>query len=82
MSLYLDLPVKSRFKKDRMGKSEKYLCSGNIKKAIKNKTLYKNLYFTNVPLHPGMDDVKEPKSVKVWNDNTEVIIESKKSITP
>jgi hypothetical protein len=33
-----------------------------IKNTVNNKT-YKNLYFTNVPLHQGIDDVNELKSV-------------------
>ena len=29
-----------------------------------------------------MNDVNEPKSVKVWNDNTEVIEDTKEPSTP
>lgn len=72
MSMYLTLPIKSRFSKKRMGKPICYLCSGNINKAIKENKIYKGLRFFNKPLHPGMDDVNEPKSVKSWNANTEV----------
>lgn len=82
MSGILKPHIKSRFNVSRMGKSVSYLCSGNINKAIKNHTQYKGLYFTTLPLHPGTDDVNEPKSVKVWNDNTEVIEEVKMSSTP
>lgn len=42
---------------------------------VKNETLkfaLNGLYFFNKPLHPGMDDKNEPKSVEVWNDHTEV----------
>lgn len=63
LSKNLDLPVKSRFKNKR-GKCEvNELQSCNINRAVKTGKPYKNLYFTNVPLHPGMDDVNEPKSV-------------------
>lgn len=72
LSLTLNLPIKSRFSTQRMGKPICYLSSGNINKAIKNNTQYKGLYFLTKPLHPGMDDKHEPKSVKVWNDSTEV----------
>lgn len=72
LSITLNLPIKSRFSTQRMGKPICYLSSGNINKAIKNNTQYKGLYFFNKPLHPGMDDKNEPKSVEVWKDNTEV----------
>lgn len=72
LSITLKLPIKSRFSVKRMGKPICFLSSGNINKAIKNKTQYKGLYFFNKPLHPGMDDKNEPKSVEVWNDHTEV----------
>lgn len=40
---------------------------------VKNETLKLALNgLINKPLHPGMDDKNEPKSVEVWNDNTEV----------
>lgn len=58
------------------------LQSVNINKAIIYNKTYKGLYFYNKPLHQGIDDVNEPKSVKVWDDNTEVTIETKKSIAP
>ena len=72
LSTKIILPIKSRFSCNRMSKPICYLSSGNINKAIKNNKQYKGLYFFNKPLHPGMDDKNEPKSVKVWNDNTEV----------
>ena len=72
LSLFINLPIKSRFSGERMGKPICYLGSGNIQKAIKENKPYKGLYFFNKPLHPGMDDKNEPKSVKVWNDNAEV----------
>lgn len=82
LSKYLDLPIKSRFKNKR-GKCEiNELQSCNINKAIKTGKPYKNLHFTNKPLHQGIDDVNEPKSVKNWNVNTEVISETKESETP
>lgn len=72
LSTTLIFPIKSRFRGDRMGVPVSFLNSGNINKAIKTKKPYKGLYFYNRPLHPGMDDVNKPKSVEVWNDNTEV----------
>ena len=40
---------------------------------VKNENLKLALNgLINKPLHPGMDDENEPKSVEVWNDNTEV----------
>lgn len=79
LSESLNLPIKSRFKSDRLGVPVKHLQSANINKAAKNGTTYKGLYFYNEPLHPGKDDVDEPKSVKSWNANTEVTEEIKKS---
>jgi hypothetical protein len=64
LSESLDLPIKSRFKTSRMGIPLKHLQSVNINKAIKKGTSYKGLYFYDKPLHPGTDDVSEPKSVK------------------
>ena len=64
LSLTLNLPICSRFKKERMGKPIKFLQSINILKAMKTGKTYKGLYFMNKPLHPGMDDKNEPKSVK------------------
>lgn len=82
LSKFLNLPIKSRFKNKR-GKCEiNELQSCNINKSIKTGNPYKNLYFMNKPLHPGMDDVNEPKSVKNWNVNTEVNTENKKSVSP
>ena len=74
LSTTLIFPIKSRFRGDRMGVPVSFLSSGNINKAIKTEKPYKGLYFYNRPLHPGMDDVNKPKSVEVWNDNTEVSI--------
>lgn len=82
LSLTLDLPIKSRFSKPRRGIPVNLLQSVNINKAAKTGNTYKGLYFSYQPLHPGMDDANEPKSVEVWNDNTEVIEETKKSSTP
>lgn len=72
LSLVLNFPIKSRFSTQRMSKPICFLSAGNINKAIKTNKPYKGLYFSNKPLHPGMDDKNEPKSVKVWNDPTEV----------
>lgn len=78
-----NFPIKSRFKgESRMGVPVKKLQSANINKAAKTGKTYKNLYFFYQPLHPGMDDVNEPKSVKSWNANAEVIEEIKTSSTP
>lgn len=82
LSLNLNFPINSRFKKERMGIPIKLLKSGNINKAIKSGMTYKGLYFYLLPLHPGKDDVNEPKSVKIWNDNTEVTEETKESSAP
>lgn len=43
-----NLPIKSRFKDDRMSKPKKYLSSGNIKRAVKQNKPYKNLIFKTV----------------------------------
>lgn len=64
MSLNLNFPLKSRFKCERMGKPIKLLQSVNILKSIKTGKTYKGLYFKDKPIHPGMDDLNEPKSVK------------------
>jgi group I intron endonuclease len=48
---YNDLPIKSRFKKERMGKPLKFLSSGNINKACKTGKFYKGLRFSNQPLY-------------------------------
>ena len=63
LSTTLDLPLKSRFSVKRGKCDTNELQSCNINRAIKTGKSYKGLYFTNVPLHPGMDDVNEPKSV-------------------
>ena len=63
LSIKLNLPIKSRFNVKR-GKCEtNELQSCNINRAIKTGKPYKGMYFTNVPLHLGIDDVNEPKSV-------------------
>lgn len=72
LSTSIILPIKSRFSSSRMGKSINYLNSGNINKACKTNSLYKGLYFTTKPIHQGIDDMHEPKSVKAWNGNAEV----------
>jgi group I intron endonuclease len=48
---YNDLPIKSRFEKERMGKPLKFLSSGNINKACKTGKFYKGLRFSNQPLY-------------------------------
>lgn len=82
LSPNLDLPLNSRFKKPRSNANPNTLYSVSINKAIKENKTYKGLYFYNQPLHPGMDDVNEPKSVNVWNDNTEVTVECNDSSAP
>lgn len=82
LSLSENFPIKSRFKKERMKIPIKKLQSVNINKCAKTGKPYKGLYFSYEPLHPGTDDANEPKSVKSWNANTEVNIESKKSVSP
>lgn len=63
MSAKLNLPIKSRFSVKRGKCDVNELQSCNINRAVKTGKPYKGMYFTNVPLHPGMDDVNEPKSV-------------------
>ena len=46
-----NLPIKGRFKKTRMSKPLKFLCSGNILKSCKTNKPYKDLIFSNKPLH-------------------------------
>lgn len=46
-----NLPIKGRFKKERMGKPLAFLSSGNINKSCKTGKLYKGLIFSNQPLH-------------------------------
>lgn len=82
LSTTLNLPINSRFNKPRRGIPINKLQSVNINKAARTGNTYKGLYFSFQPLHLGIDDVKEPKSVEVWNDNTEVIEETKESSTP
>lgn len=50
-----NLPIKSRFKNDRMGKPKKLLQSVNINKACKTNKTYKSLYFSYKPLHQVID---------------------------
>ncbi len=54
-----NLPLKSRFKKDRMGLPSKILQAVNINKACKTNKTYKNLYFSNKPLHQEIDVEKQ-----------------------
>jgi group I intron endonuclease len=68
----LILPIKSRFAGPRMGKEVSYLSASCIGKSVKTGKPYKGLYFTNKPLHQGIDDRNEPKSAKIWNDTAEV----------
>lgn len=82
LSIYLNLPLNSRFNKKRGNCEINKLQSCNINRAVKTGKTYKGLYFRNKPLHQGIDDVNEPKSVKNWNVNTEVNIETKESISP
>ena len=74
LSTQIILPIETRARRSKKNRERSYLCSANITKCAKLNKLYKGLYFKFEPLHPGMDDVNEPKSVKVWNDNTEVTI--------
>jgi group I intron endonuclease len=46
-----NLPIKSRFEKERMGTPIKFLSSGNINKSCKTGKSYKGLIFSNQPLH-------------------------------
>lgn len=46
-----NLPIKSRFEKERMGIPIKFLSSGNINKSCKTGKLYKGLIFNNQPLY-------------------------------
>jgi group I intron endonuclease len=49
-----NLPIKSRFEKERMGIPIKFLSSGNINKSCKTGKLYKGLIFSNQPLHEAI----------------------------
>lgn len=82
LSLTMIFPLILRNRRSKKGMPREWLCSANIKKCAQLKKPYKGLYFTFEPLHPGIDDVNEPKSVKVWNDNTEVNSEINKSESP
>lgn len=46
-----NLPIKSRFEKERMGVPINFLSSGNINKSCKTGKSYKGLIFSNQPLH-------------------------------
>jgi len=72
LSESLILPIKSRFAGPRMSKSVSFLSTCCINRSVKTGKPYKGLYFTNEPLHQGIDDRNEPKSVKVWKDTAEV----------
>lgn len=72
LSLKMIFPLKLTARVSKKGFPKYMLVSANVKKCAKEKKPYKGLYFTFEPIHPGMDDLHEPKSVKVWNDNTEV----------
>ena len=70
LKMILPLTLKRHLKKKE--KSNHFICSSNVMKCLKNNKPYKGLYFKTQPLHLGIDDRNEPKSVKVWNDNAEV----------
>lgn len=72
LSTQIILPIETRARRSKKNRERSYLCSGNIIRCAKLNKSYKGLYFKFEPLHPGMDDVNEPKSVKIWNDDTEV----------
>ena len=82
LSKLINLPMKSRFKAKRGNCETNELQSCNVNRAVKTGKSYKGLYFRNKPLHQGIDDVNEPKSVKNWNVNTEVSTETKESVPP
>lgn len=79
LSTFLNLPLKSRFSKKRGNCDLNKLQSCNINRVADTNKTYKGLYFKTMPLHPGMDDVNEPISVKNWNVNTEITEEIKES---
>ena len=67
-----DLPIKSRFKGERMGKPIKLLQSVNINKSCKTNKPYKGLYFSYKPLHQVIDVEKLDKFGETpAMDNTE-----------
>jgi group I intron endonuclease len=57
-----NLPIKSRFEKERMGKPLKFLSSGNINKSCKTGKFYKGLIFSNQPLHEVIHVEKSSKN--------------------
>lgn len=63
MSKLLNLPIHSRFSKARGRCAINELQSCNINRAVKISKPYKGLYFTKVPIHQGIDEMNEPKSV-------------------
>lgn len=67
-----NLPIKSRFKSGRMGKSIKLLQSVNINKSAKTGKLYKGLLFSYKPLHEEIHVEKMDKfGGTPKKDNTE-----------
>lgn len=70
-----NLPIKSRFKSERMGKPIKLLQSVNINKSCKTNKPYKGLYFSYKPLHQVIDVEKLDKFGETpVMDNTEPTI--------
>lgn len=57
-----NLPIKSRFYSERMGKPVKFLQTGNINKSCKTGKPYKGLFFFNKPLHQEIDVEKLDKN--------------------
>ena len=72
LSLKMILPLTLKRYSKKKEKPNHFICSSNVMRCLKENKSYKGLYFKTQPLHPGMDDRNEPKSVKVWNDNAEV----------
>jgi hypothetical protein len=67
-----NLPINSRFKKERMGISINHLQSVNINKSCKTNKPYKGLYFSYKPLHQVTDVEKLDKFGETpAMDNTE-----------
>jgi group I intron endonuclease len=67
-----NLPIKSRFKGERMGKPIKFLQSVNINKSCKFNRPYKGLLFSYKPLHQVIDVEKLDKFGETPEmDNTE-----------
>jgi group I intron endonuclease len=70
-----NLPIKSRFKGERMGKPIKFLQSVNINKSCKFNKPYKGLLFSYKPLHQVIDVEKLDKFGETpVMDNTEPTI--------